>query len=540
MARIKNLNKYAKKPIPTVEDLLIGSDTSNNGKTSNFSVGDLISVLSEAVNGLSQDNIPLIKTVHNYPYGNIGELLFIINDLEAYTVGERQILIFETASYTTGEGASFLREERWVFDGLGKGSYGIERTQVTADDIFLLNPTQDETIRNTEVVNSLTNSNADSILSGAVSPINNDGLDFQSTQISYRLSNQTLFAPAIESMTLSDADATLDRIDVFAVGIDSQLVVIEGVPAANPQEPTVEFGTQLRVTAVAINAGGTSASGVSKVVVYDEKLGEPNEWDASENTGTTTITVGGSVAVQSGVLSIYGKDVGRDDVIELNSSTPVSLSGLSNITMYVKKPSSANFGITIRLALGAFNVGNVFIQPNQFGFESLSNEYSTVIIPTEFLNIVGTSVDYIEIGFIDIDDYPNTGVVAAEFSIDNISLTFGISNPIGFSIPEYTLNENAGDLELLRDGIIVSSITLPTGSAASTDVKDNGLTGTLDGVNAVFTTSQNYIAGTLDVYRSGLMQLLGDDYAETGVDEVTFLGGKLPTSTDILIAKYKA
>jgi hypothetical protein len=72
------------------------------------------------------------------------------------------------------------------------------------------------------------------------------------------------------------------------------------------------------------------------------------------------------------------------------------------------------------------------------------------------------------------------------------------------------------------------------------DVKDNGLTGTLDGVNAVFTTSQNYISGTLDIYRAGLMQFLGEDYTETGANEITFVAGNIPVSTDNLIAKYKA
>jgi hypothetical protein len=63
-------------------------------------------------------------------------------------------------------------------------------------------------------------------------------------------------------------------------------------------------------------------------------------------------------------------------------------------------------------------------------------------------------------------------------------------------------------------------------------------TGTMDGSNLLFTTSFNYVSGTLRVYWNGLRVRSGVDYNEgPGTDEFTMVYA--PTAQDNLFTDYK-
>ncbi len=62
--------------------------------------------------------------------------------------------------------------------------------------------------------------------------------------------------------------------------------------------------------------------------------------------------------------------------------------------------------------------------------------------------------------------------------------------------------------------------------------------GTLDGNNTAFSTSQAPIAGSLNLYRNGLLQSVGVDYSLNGTG-ITFLPGSIPHPTDVLTAYYR-
>lgn len=70
-------------------------------------------------------------------------------------------------------------------------------------------------------------------------------------------------------------------------------------------------------------------------------------------------------------------------------------------------------------------------------------------------------------------------------------------------------------------------------------------TGTIDGVNAVFTTSRPYIAGTLMVFRNGqaLTSGVSEDYTETTSTTFTFNAACIPSTegsyTDKLLVTYQ-
>jgi hypothetical protein len=89
-------------------------------------------------------------------------------------------------------------------------------------------------------------------------------------------------------------------------------------------------------------------------------------------------------------------------------------------------------------------------------------------------------------------------------------------------------------------GMQISSLA-SSGLAAGTNasfVDSESPAGTLDGVNASFTTSQTPLAGSLAIYRNGLLQTAGVDYSING-STITFLSGSVPHANDIVTAYYR-
>ena len=74
--------------------------------------------------------------------------------------------------------------------------------------------------------------------------------------------------------------------------------------------------------------------------------------------------------------------------------------------------------------------------------------------------------------------------------------------------------------------------------AALLNTKENETpTGTQNNINLLFTTSFSFITGSTNVYFNGQRLKRGDDYTESGVNQITFT--QAPHSTDNLIIDYK-
>lgn len=71
----------------------------------------------------------------------------------------------------------------------------------------------------------------------------------------------------------------------------------------------------------------------------------------------------------------------------------------------------------------------------------------------------------------------------------------------------------------------------------SQEISDYGLTGTIDEVNRLFSTSHEYLPGTLKLYLNGVRQFLGEDYSELGEGVIQFTVAPLPG--DKIIADYQ-
>jgi hypothetical protein len=101
----------------------------------------------------------------------------------------------------------------------------------------------------------------------------------------------------------------------------------------------------------------------------------------------------------------------------------------------------------------------------------------------------------------------------------------------------------SADLASINAGIasLQAQVANGTGSTVGSTalfVDSDPLLGTLNGTNASFTISQVPLAGSVAIYRNGLLQTAGVDYTLTGAT-VAFLANSVPRNADVLSAYYR-
>jgi hypothetical protein len=105
------------------------------------------------------------------------------------------------------------------------------------------------------------------------------------------------------------------------------------------------------------------------------------------------------------------------------------------------------------------------------------------------------------------------------------------------------LNTTVGNLNNTVSGLSATVSSLQSGSTPVTVnvafIDGETPSGVTNGSNAVFALSQPPTpAGSLELYRNGLVQTTGVDYIVSG-STVTFLSGNVPASGDVLQAYYR-
>lgn len=109
----------------------------------------------------------------------------------------------------------------------------------------------------------------------------------------------------------------------------------------------------------------------------------------------------------------------------------------------------------------------------------------------------------------------------------NPSGSFSTALPTGVYTPGAAIVVNGSG-----NGFILSSVpTVATGAR----VYREGLTGTVDGTNKAFTSSQNFVSGAEEVFLGGILQNSTEDYAVTGANQITFVNAPQPGRGAILM-----
>lgn len=251
--------------------------------------------------------------------------------------------------------------------------------------------------------------------------------DFNVSACNYYIDN-TNYQSVEQSITLDAAHATLDRIDVIALDNTSTVVKITGTPAADPSEPTVDPGTQIKLAIVLVTANTTQPEDISSSLLYLNNAGSPTEWNWTAsgtgfNVNSTNNPISGATHSIEGTTvapNAYAQGQIGSGTINPNNSTSLVLHIRSKATW------TANRGLQVAFYNSGVLTGQtVVINPSgTWGFNSSTlGVYQQIVIPITNFNVpLGTLVNQVRI--IKFGNGSNIG-----FYIGNITLQSGGTVP---------------------------------------------------------------------------------------------------------------
>jgi hypothetical protein len=287
--------------------------------------------------------------------------------------------------------------------------------------------------------------------------------------------NGVLYASAAATVTLAAADATFDRLDSIAVDNTGLVIVVPGVPAAQPSTADIDPGTQLRLSIVLVSAATTQPAAATAHLLYADNAGGPTEWNwtasgASINVNSTNSPRHGTKSIE-GTATVAG--VYAQGQIPAGTLDP-NLSALLVLYIQSKAAWSNNRGlqITLRNAGVTEGVPVTIARTGTWGFDSsITGVYQQIAIPiVQFGVIAGTVIDQVRIA-----DFG--GPIG--FYLDDISFQGGAT-----SQPATGLTQELGDARYRR-------LAVPLVLSAPADV-----TGVLPAANVGAHASTHNTGGT--------------------------------------------
>jgi len=231
--------------------------------------------------------------------------------------------------------------------------------------------------------------------------------------------NNTLYISPSTIVTLGAADATYGRIDVIAVNSNSEVVVIPGTPAAEPQKPSIDPATQIELTFVLVPANATEPTGITDGIIYDENT----EWTAT--TSGVTVNFNYATAPYSGVKCASVGAIGINDTITFTAAAPEARDDYETISLFLKLKAVATKShfLYARFKLGANFVSNEVSVP--FNITDITNWQSLALQLTAFA-FSNAQFDGLQLRWV------KTGTQAdhAGFYLDYVKLQTGVVAPV--------------------------------------------------------------------------------------------------------------
>ena len=213
------------------------------------------------------------------------------------------------------------------------------------------------------------------------------GLNFQVTSGVYAIASK-IYSFESDDVTLDAADPSLPRIDVIAVDTLGQIVVVEGVPAADPAKPQTSL-YQLELTNVLVNAGATEPAGYSKSIIYNENTESTVSSSITVNANNTSFPFLGTKAID-----VSSHPSGS---VTFTLSSTVDLTDYTSLVIYVRLKSAYPNGTRIGIEWLKQNgilyetvSDNVLVSSGTYGYNrSTTGAYQAIQIPMSaftFLN----------------------------------------------------------------------------------------------------------------------------------------------------------
>lgn len=206
------------------------------------------------------------------------------------------------------------------------------------------------------------------------------------SRIVYRIGG-ILYTTDPVSITL-DQGGLENRIDVIAVNVDQEVVIIKGEesnPAVKPVLP--DTSTHLEFTQINVDAGATEPSDVEVNVIFDEE--DPSEYTESNNTSDSSMSVVSNLPFL-GNKAIKIESPSPGDRLTLSSDTLVEIDNRNFLQFYAYLILNLIYpkGVKISFYNGVDKVStDVTVRDGVFGMDGdLMTAYQLITIPfTEFV-----------------------------------------------------------------------------------------------------------------------------------------------------------
>jgi Repeat of unknown function (DUF5907) len=234
----------------------------------------------------------------------------------------------------------------------------------------------------------------------------------------------TQYTSAEQSVALTAADVTNDRIDVIAVDDTGTVVAIAGTPAAQPSEPDIDPSTQLKLGIVFV-AASSSAPTTTVESLYAENTGGPGEWNWT--TSGSGFTLGSTTNPHAGTKDIEGTTVAAGAyALAAKPSGTLDITTYSLLVFYIRSKVTWNNNRSLQIQFrnaGVLVGSPVTFKHNTYGFDSTNlTSYQQIAIPiTAFAIPAATLIDQIRL----MDAGGSIG-----FYLDDVSLQSGGSTNV--------------------------------------------------------------------------------------------------------------
>lgn len=321
-------------------------------------------------------------------------------------------------------------------------------TTLDNDDLIYIAKSNSVSITKQNFENSLSlNTNTNSrIVRGGVVWVS--GLIYETVDLIYEINGAQYDITNGTQVTLSTADATNPRIDVI-YGDDLGAISIEaGTPLATPVKPTIQEGYQIELTFATVAATATEPTGVAIDTLYLEDVGQPTEWDATDNTGGVRIDTADTTTPITGTKSIRTIATLTDlDSFTLTNATPINTAELNYLRLSIKLLNTMQKKefITVNLKSATTVVGSFIIDQNAIDRTDLTTQTLT-IFNADFSAFSGASFDNIE--------FPCRSLGTIQYQIDDITIFTSdvITSPTNITGSDVSLDTTNFDTNL--DGTI--------------------------------------------------------------------------------------
>lgn len=256
------------------------------------------------------------------------------------------------------------------------------------------------------------------LISGGIVQWSGVGYIFNVSGAFYRIGGVLYESPAVQ-ITLDAPDATNNRIDVFAVDINSVALDITGTPDPSPVKPQIDPSTQLELTSVIVTAASTEPT-LTEEVIYDENI----EWTGS-STGTGTANFASAVDPYQGTVSVEVTNIQNAFYIEFDNGSTIDISGFQTLGFQLKLKSAmpANQNLIGILIDGS---GNPASSSFSLSFDKLSTDYQFVGVVLSGLAIVEPNIRYLRIVYI----RTSGSVTHSGYFLDILKMEGGINPPV--------------------------------------------------------------------------------------------------------------